>query len=70
MFAGVQESPGDPCHLIGDGYTGLIDPNPRHQLPHPGTLGIGFVPEMADDRARPMNQQPSDIAVPTFRDPT
>ena len=70
LFAGVQKSPGDPCHLIGNGHTGLIDPNPRHQLPNPRTLGIGFVPDMADNRARAMNQEPSDIAIPTFGDPT
>src|SRR5215471_13315896 len=68
VFAGVQKSPGDPCHLIGDGHTGLIDPNPRHQLPNPRTLGIGFVPDMANDRARAMNQQAPDIAIPTFGD--
>ena len=68
MFAGMQESPGHPRHLIGDGHTGLIDPNPRHQLPNPGTLGIGFVSDMADDRAGAMNQQSSDIAIPAFRD--
>ena len=70
MFPGVQESPGDSRHLIGDGHTGLIDPNPRHELPNPGTLGIGFVSDMADHRARAMNQEPSDIAVAPFGDPT
>src|SRR5215471_5201646 len=69
MFAGVQESPGHPCHLIGDSDTGLIDPNAHHELPHPGTLGIGFVSDMADNRARAMNQEPSDIAVATFGNP-
>ena len=69
VFAGVQKSPGDPCHLIGDGHTGLIDPNARHQLPNPRTLGIGFVPDMADHRARTMHQQPSDIAVASLGDP-
>src|SRR4029453_12739411 len=69
VFAGVHKSPGDPCHLIGHGHTGLIHPNPRHQLPHPRTLGIGFVPDMANDRARPMHQQPSDIAVASLGAP-
>ena len=68
LFASVQECPGHPCHLIGDGHTGLIDPDPCHQLSNPGTLGIGFVSDMADDRAGAMNQQPSDIAIPAFRD--
>src|SRR4030095_14014556 len=58
MLAGMQESPGDPRHLIGDGDTGLIDPNPCHQLPNPGTLGIGLVPDMADDRERTMIPPP------------
>ena len=66
----MQESPGHPRHLLGDGHTGLIDPNPRHQLPNPGTLGIRFVLDMADHRVRAMNQEPSDIAIATFGDPT
>jgi hypothetical protein len=69
MFAGVQESSGNPCHLIGDGHTRLIDPNARYELPDPGTLGIGFVSDMADNRARAMNQEPSDRAVAPFGDP-
>src|SRR5215471_7405375 len=59
VFTNIQESPDHPYHLMDDGHTGLIPPKPRHQLPHPNTLGIGFIPDMADNRARAMNQQPS-----------
>jgi hypothetical protein len=69
VFTGVQKSPGDPCHLIGDSHTGLIDPNPRHELPNPRTLGIGFVPDMTDDGACAMNQETPDIAISAFGDP-
>jgi hypothetical protein len=70
MCAGVQEGPGDPRHLLGDSHPGLINPNPRHQLPHPCALSSEFVPDMADNRACPMHQQPSDITMPTLGDPT
>ena len=57
------------CILIRQGYDRLIHSPSGHQSPDPTAEAIGFLPDLADDRPGPMNQQLSEIPIPSFTNP-
>ena len=66
----LEQDPGDPGDLIRQGHRGTIDPPSGDELLEPSRAwtGVKFVLPSIHHRPRAMNQQGTEIPIPSLAD--